>query len=353
MPSLPISAEPVASRRAARLVVALMILASSIIATPSTVEAQPVPSTSGNGFGVRPEEGEVIRLYQAVFGRQPDAGGFDFWAHRRVNGQPLNDIAAFFLLSDEFERRFGDPTNAGFVDLLYQNVLGRRPDSGGRAFWIGRLEAGATRRSIVLGFSESDEFRDATGTSLPVLDPFESGVSAVTATMLGSSWRSGCPVGPSELRQLTVSTIDFDGRSTPGVIVVHEDVAQDVSAIFEAMYRARMPIEGMRPASEFGADDLRLMEANITSGFNCRRVTGGQSWSRHAFGRAIDINPRFNPYVSSTQVLPASGAEWADRTRYHPAMLFAADPAVRTARDLGWTWGGDFRSISDPQHFER
>src|SRR5206468_6695073 len=38
--------------------------------------------------------------------------------------------------------------------------------------------------------------------------------------------------------------------------------------------------------------------------FNCRAITGGTGWSRHAYGRAVDLNPRENPYLNGAVILP-------------------------------------------------
>jgi hypothetical protein len=93
------------------------------------------------------------------------------------------------------------------------------------------------------------------------------------------------------------------------------------------------------------------MAANNTSAFNCRRVSGSSTWSEHAYGRAVDVNPRFNPWVRGTSVEPPNGAEYADRTRRQPGMIHAGDPAVQAFAAVGWSWGGDFQRAKDYQHF--
>jgi hypothetical protein len=99
----------------------------------------------------------VVRLYKAHFRRSPDFGGLQFWAGRFRNGMTLNDISAEFARSDEFIRTYGSLSNEAFVDLVYQNVLDRRADAGGRAFWIGRLDDGFARGRMMVEFSESPE----------------------------------------------------------------------------------------------------------------------------------------------------------------------------------------------------
>ena len=101
----------------------------------------------------------VTRVYLAALGRLPDRGGLAFWTRRHYDGSPLIRQAEQFVASSEFARRFGQPDDAAFVDLLYQNVLGRPGDPGGRDYWVRRLQSGAiTRAGLVLQFSESDEY---------------------------------------------------------------------------------------------------------------------------------------------------------------------------------------------------
>lgn len=105
----------------------------------------------------------VARLYQATLNRRPDEGGLISWTAEMAAGRSLYDITPGFIGSAEFTARFGNPGNGGFVDLLYANVLGRAADAGGRAFWLTQLDGGAMDRpAVVLGFSESLEFRLST-----------------------------------------------------------------------------------------------------------------------------------------------------------------------------------------------
>lgn len=169
-----------------------------------------------------------------------------------------------------------------------------------------------------------------------------------------SSWRSGCPVGLDDLRFLRLSFWGFDGRGHTGELVVHEDVASNVVTVFRQLFAARFPIQRMRLVDVYGGDDQRSMEANNTSAFNCRRSAGNSGgWSEHAYGRAIDINPVQNPYVSGGTVEPAAGAAYLDRTSPARGLIRAGGLVVRAFRSIGWGWGGDWTSTKDYQHFSR
>lgn len=185
--------------------------------------------------------------------------------------------------------------------------------------------------------------------------PAGSDVGPVTAAELGASWRPGCPVEPAQLRRVKVDHIGFDGQTHRGELIVHEDVVPEVITIFERLYRLRYPIEKIRTADHYpDADDEQSMEDDNTSALNCRGVPGSDHWSQHAYGRAIDLNPRLNPCVYATgSFQPRNAANYLDRSRTEPGLLHGGDPAVRAFTDRGWRWGGFWTAPIDYQHFER
>ena len=194
--------------------------------------------------------------------------------------------------------------------------------------------------------------------ALPVpafADPgFEYEIERVRRADLPHSWRPGCPVGPRRLRLLTVSHRGFDGEVKTGRLVVARNKAGPIVRVMRRLFRAGYPIKRMRLVDEYGGSDRRSMNANNTSAFNCRTATGSASWSEHAYGRAIDLNPVQNPYVSpSGRVLPKRGRPFVDRSRSHPAMIHPGDPVVRAFSSIGWSWGGFWSSLRDYQHFSQ
>ncbi len=102
----------------------------------------------------------IARLYFAVFERAPDLDGFDYWSNLAL---PVTRVAEFFVSSTEFLNTYGSLGNTDFVDRVYRNVLGRSADSDGFAYWAGLLDKGTTRGDVMIGFSESPEFRTRTG----------------------------------------------------------------------------------------------------------------------------------------------------------------------------------------------
>jgi D-alanyl-D-alanine carboxypeptidase len=193
--------------------------------------------------------------------------------------------------------------------------------------------------------------------SVPLTEPVPSpspAVSPVTADRIGASWRPGCPVRPEQLRLVQVDYLGVDGQTHRGELIVHEDRVDDVRAIFADLLALRYPIEKVQTPERYpGAVDELSMRDNNTSAFNCRGIPGSSSWSQHAYGRAIDVNPLLNPYISASGAMePATAGRYLDRARTDPGLLHDGDPAVRAFTDRGWTWGGHWRNPTDYQHFE-
>ena len=109
---------------------------------------------------------------------------------------------------------------------------------------------------------------------------------------------------------------------------LHEDLVPEVIAIFEQLYRLRYPIEKIRTVDRYpDADDELSMEDNNTSAFNCRGIPGTNQWSQHAYGRAIDLNPRLNPYIDGTGAFqPKNAAAYLDRSGTEPGTLTQRRP---------------------------
>lgn len=170
--------------------------------------------------------------------------------------------------------------------------------------------------------------------------------------MTGVSWHEGCPVPLSDLRLVELAHVGFDGRHQVGRLVTHADAAEAVAAAFRRMYEARFPIERVALVDEAGGNDDAAMAANLSTAFNCRAVTGGTGWSEHSYGRALDINPLRNPYISSRgTVLPPGGRAFVERDPSVIGVIVEGGPAVAAFDAVGWQWGGRWRTIKDYQHF--
>ncbi len=172
-----------------------------------------------------------------------------------------------------------------------------------------------------------------------------------TRESLPSSWRDGCPVSWRDLSFVSVSYWGYDGVRHTGRLVVRDSVVSGVQAVFRRMYDVRFQIRRIHPVDAYGGSDARSMDANNTSAFNCRRVSGSTSWSEHAYGTAIDINPIQNPYVKGSFVDPPAGRSWTNRSSKVPGMIAHGDAVWGAWAYIGWEWGGDWRTLKDYQHF--
>lgn len=152
----------------------------------------------------------------------------------------------------------------------------------------------------------------------------------------------------------------FDGSERQGIIEVHQDLADDVIGFFKFAFDIGFPIEHVTPASEqpYFFDDNRLMYNNASSGFNHRLIADSRQLSLHALGRAIDINPRYNPCTlydqdgNAISKQPSNGKY--DTLR--PDTFVTDHPLVKFMKKRSWEWGGDWTPESgrvDLHHFQK
>jgi len=183
--------------------------------------------------------------------------------------------------------------------------------------------------------------------------PFAATVSPVSRADLRHSYRAGCPVGPADLRAVRLTYRGFDGRAHTGTLVVNRRATGAVVRAFRSLYAAGFPIRRMRPVSAYHGSDDASMAADNTSAFNCRRAVGSAtgSWSMHAYGLAVDVNPVENPYVLGGRALPPSGARFLDRSTVRRGMATAGGALVEAFAAVGWRWGGAWGASPDYQHF--
>ena len=130
--------------------------ATALLDTGTSTPADLIASLVG-GEGADDAQ-PVVRLYLGALGRLPDRGGLQYWTRRHHAGVQLAVLADQFLRSSEFARRYGTPSDAGFVDVLYRNILGRPSDPDGADYWMRRLDdRQITRSKLLVQFTESNE----------------------------------------------------------------------------------------------------------------------------------------------------------------------------------------------------
>ncbi len=183
---------------------------------------------------------------------------------------------------------------------------------------------------------------------------FRSTIGPVTPAIrerMGETWSPDCPVALADLSYLTVSFRGFDGAAHTGELVVAAREAKDVVSVFRALFADDFPIEEMRLPTTADLDAPPTGDGNNTAGLVCRASRGTTTWSAHAYGLAIDVNPFLNPYRKGDLVLPERASAYLDRTRTQPGIIHAGDLVVREFARIGWTWGGSWSSLKDYQHF--
>ncbi len=174
----------------------------------------------------------------------------------------------------------------------------------------------------------------------------------------GISYPVDCTVSLDELRYVGLKYVDFNGEIQTGELICNKALAQDMVEIFYELCTNDYRIESVKLVDEFGGDDTASMLANNTSCFNYRVVEGTTRLSNHAYGRAIDLNPFYNPYVTynkdgTTNISPEGSEAYADRSASFPYKIDENDLAYKLFKEHGFKWGGNWNNSKDYQHFEK
>ncbi len=178
----------------------------------------------------------------------------------------------------------------------------------------------------------------------------------VFARMQGKSFPEGCTVSRDDLRYLHLLYKDIDGAAHEGEMVCNVAIADKLIDIFRKLYDAGYPIEKMVLIDEYDGDDDASMSDNNTSCFNYRVVSGTTKFSKHAMGLAVDLNPRYNPYIHKIDgqqlIEPENGREYADRSNDFEYKIDKDDLAYKLFTEAGFTWGGSWKNSKDYHHFQ-
>lgn len=203
----------------------------------------------------------------------------------------------------------------------------------------------------------------AVALALAALPPFSVSVKPLPAPLqqeliARGDWRSGCPVSLPGLRLLTVRVWGFDGKPYRGQLVVNSAHASKLAQVFRRLYALRFPIRDLTLAGNYGSTSERARHGDASGSFECRQAvpspcTGGKgtgTWSMHAYGEAVDLNPRENPYVGCGMSRDKTARSYMDRSRLRAGMVTPA--VVRAFASIGWAWGGSWSgSTKDYMHF--
>ena len=197
---------------------------------------------------------------------------------------------------------------------------------------------------------------------LAAASPFQSSIQPLpnhveSRLKTGGFWQRGCPVPLRDLRLLTVTHRNFRGAAQTGQLVVNESAAPELRIVFRRLYAAGFPIRDMRFDDFYGPRRDRPSHGDVTASFECRKAVpspcnpgASTGWSNHAYGLAIDINPRENPSVGCGQSLHPTARSYRDRSRRRRGMV--GRRVVQAFRSVGWGWGGAWSgNTKDYMHF--
>lgn len=168
------------------------------------------------------------------------------------------------------------------------------------------------------------------------------------------------PISYEDLRYVKVLYYDFHGEVQTGELICNKALAQDLVEIFYELFLNEYQIEKIRLIDDYNGDDEASMQDNNTSCFNYRVVDGTTTLSKHALGCAIDMNPFYNPYVvfskdgsSPPSISPKGSESYADRSLDFPYKIDENDLCYKLFTEHGFTWGGNWNSSKDYQHFQK
>ncbi len=205
--------------------------------------------------------------------------------------------------------------------------------------------------ATVITFTAATTHAATSGTGVARLTPAQR-----QAIKTAGEWHHGCPVWLSQLRVLSYRYYGFDRQTHLGQIVVNQQVAYPLATVFAKLYRLRFPIRDGAFASMYGPHPHP--NGDVTASFECRDAAASpcssssstHHWSMHAFGEAVDLDPRENPYVGCGMTRDKTARSYLNRSRRRPGMV---TPAVRRAfASIGWGWGGSWvGSTKDYMHF--
>jgi len=100
----------------------------------------------------------VENLYMQYLHRSADAGGLATFIAMLAAGGTDEQVAAAIVGSAEFYQNQGGGTNAGFLNALYEDALGRTVDSSGLNTFVPLLNTGTSTQQVATQIFASNEY---------------------------------------------------------------------------------------------------------------------------------------------------------------------------------------------------
>ncbi|MDD3320589.1 MAG: M15 family metallopeptidase [Paludibacter sp.] len=153
-----------------------------------------------------------------------------------------------------------------------------------------------------------------------------------------------------QLQLLDVQYYSIDKKLHQGQILTNKLLANDISELFKYILEIHFPIAKAIPIVKYNWNDNLSMQDNNTYSFCYRNI----SYSKHATGMAIDINPYFNPLRWKNDSIPRpnkpNGATYDTSVQ---GTFYPNHPVILKSKSLGFRWGHYFRKKFDDHHFEK
>ena len=101
----------------------------------------------------------VARIYTKALGRAAEPAGLNYWVGE-INSKKRTpvQVAEEFFFAPEFTNK--KLSNTEYVKVLYRTFMGREYDKGGLDYWVGRLNRGESRKSVLEAFAGCPEFKN-------------------------------------------------------------------------------------------------------------------------------------------------------------------------------------------------
>jgi hypothetical protein len=155
----------------------------------------------------------AIDAYITALNRDPDYAGFTYWTNQLKQGVTQLTMLNTFITSAEFTAIYGSTTNTQFVTLVYQNVLNRAPDTNGLNYWVGQLNGGVSRGSVLQSFANGAEYQTLSN-NRTIADIAYLGLLRRTPDVAGRQfWTDELNLGisPLALLQAFITSAEFIG----------------------------------------------------------------------------------------------------------------------------------------------
>ena len=178
----------------------------------------------------------------------------------------------------------------------------------------------------------------------------------------GKTYQDNPYVALSDLRYMKLLYYNFNHELEVGELIVAADLQEDYRGIFMELFVEEYEIQSMYLPDRYWTGDPTTtdsasIDVNNTSCFMYRPAEGSSKLSMHSYGRAIDINPQQNPYVSYSSGEPVwfheNADDYIDRTTGLPHVITEDDICYQIFTKYGYSWGGAWNNIKDYQHFEK